>query len=175
VLDQVPFALGNRLLTRHSSGPLRVDVATRPGFFEWMLSPCTTSFRLRLGCGLQCHPCGSPRVDALRCTTPLASPNILPATTTGDDVDPVATPPGVCESAFSGARLPVVFERAASDNFGSSSTGVRARPPLREFSTGCSQGARPPVVFECAAGLPVVFGCAAGAQFRQSPAFAIRN
>jgi hypothetical protein len=30
------------------------------------------------------------------------------------DVDPVATPPGVCESAFSGAaRLPVVFERAA--------------------------------------------------------------
>ncbi len=38
----------------------------------------------------------------------------------------MATPPGVCESAFSGARLPVVFERAASDNFLSSSTRLRA-------------------------------------------------
>jgi hypothetical protein len=53
------------------------------------------------------------------------------------DVDPVATPPGACESAFSGARLPVVFERAASDHFESSSTCVRTRPPI---------------VFECAAG-----------------------
>jgi hypothetical protein len=47
----------SRLLTRHPSGHLRVDV-------------------------LQCHPSGSPRVDVLRCTTPLASPSVLPATAT---------------------------------------------------------------------------------------------
>ena len=41
--------------------------ATRPVVFESLLS--------------QCHPCGSPQVDVLRCTTPLASPMVLPATT----------------------------------------------------------------------------------------------
>jgi hypothetical protein len=42
---------------------------------------------------------------------------------------------------------------------------LRCTATLREFSTGCSQGARPPVVFECAAGHPVVSECAAGARF----------
>jgi hypothetical protein len=54
------------LPTRHPYGFLRVDVATRPGFFEWMLSPCTTSFRLRLVCGLQCTTSGRLRVCCWR-------------------------------------------------------------------------------------------------------------
>jgi hypothetical protein len=57
------------------------------------------------------------------------------------------------KTACSRATRPVFFESMFSS----------ARPPLREFSTGCSQGARLPVVFEWAAGLPVVSECAAGA------------
>ena len=68
---------------------------------------------------------------------------------------PDCTPVYPDHCACSRATLPVFFESMFSSS----------RPSLREFSTGCSQGARPPVVFECAAGLRVVSGCAAGARF----------
>src|SRR5665213_209929 len=110
------------------------------------------------------------------------------------DVDPVDN----FGSSSTGvrARRPGNFQVDVDpvDNFGSSSTCVRARPPLPEFSTGCSQapppgiresmlsqgttpgclrpgcwGARPPVVFECTAGLSVISGSAAGARLRTEP------
>ena len=69
------------------------------------------------------------------------------------------------KTACSRATPPVFFESMFSS----------VRPPLREFSTGCSQGARPPVVFECAAGLRVVSGCAAGARLSRFRALRSRD
>src|ERR1700722_13156444 len=84
---------------------------------------------------------------------------------------------------FASARRPASFQVDVSpvDNSGSSSTGVWARPPLREFSTGCSQ-ASPPGIRESMlsqgttpgclrpdcwrARLPVASECAAGARLR---------
>jgi hypothetical protein len=204
-----------RLLTRHPSGGLRVDVLG-----------CTTTIRLRMCCErhpsgllridvLQCHPCGSPRVDVLRCTTPLASPNVLPATTTWffpSRCFPRGHPSGSLRVGvfpvhdihsslnglpaqrwliFDRATRQVVYEsvlfqcttsrrlRVASWRAGMATpAGVFDRmfpgppPGIREsmLSQGTTPGclrpgcwrARPPVVFDCAAGLPVVSKCAAG-------------
>jgi hypothetical protein len=135
-----------RLLTRHPSGLLRGV--------------------------LQCHLWGSPRVDVLRCTTPWRLRTSCRPRRSGNfqvDVAPVATWPGVCASAFSGARLPVFFERPASDNFGSPSTWRAGTATPAGVFDRMSRGARPPVVFECAAGLPAVWGRAAGARIPVLP------
>jgi hypothetical protein len=169
--EAVAELLPVRLLTRHPSGILRVDGAPRPVLFHRMLSRGTTHCYLRIACWLQCtataafpSPCSIPWPSA-RPSSPRRSRrhNSLWSASV-----PLVTTLSLLRPAWGHGHPLREFSTGCSQRarppLREFSTGCsqRARPPLREFSTGCSQRARPPVVFECAAGPPVVFECAAG-------------